>query len=542
MKSQKGIDDTSEPPSMESFVVDDSEQEIGLMGQQNGMNKQPSGANRSHGRRRSRRENKFAKAMIVLIIPVTVIVALLLVVITSRGEPSKSASPAAPTGSEYPSGFDMKQNWGSYSPYFEGGANYGDVKSGTPHDDAQLRAYKQVHVLHRHADRYPAGTITRKIQVFVDKLNSMDEPPNESLSWILDWNNTLGQDLLTMKGVATEFAAGARFWSSHGRILYKAEDNLQYHTSLNVFDNGTARPIPVLRATDQSRIQTSARAWAAGFFGVYGGQEYSPVDGSDLYTLVLQRESDSFNSTLAPYYSCPKNSGTGKEHEMNWINTYMVDASVRLQKLLPGIHNLTTVDAFAMQAICTFEYAADNYSPFCSLFTETEWRGFEYANDLKFYGESSFGSPTGAAEGAGWLSELVARLEDTRPEVGNGVNVTENSLVPNEQLFYLDMTHDSVIVSVLTALGLEFLKPELPDTKIPVPRQFIISRLTPFGANLLVEVLEDDNIRMKLNNRIVPLNSLSDCSDNEFGLCPRDKFVTSVKKAIQEIDYVNACY
>jgi hypothetical protein len=390
----------------------------------------------------------------------------------------------------------------------------------------------------------------------VDKLDKMTHPPAKQLQWLENWNYTLGTDLLVAAGTATEFESGSDFWASHGRLLYGSPSSLFYHKDLNRFDNGTRRPVPVLRATSQSRIHASARAWAAGFFGVYGDQEYSPADNEELYRLVVMTEGEyGVNNSLASYYGCPNadkdGSETGSERRGKWIDKYLKQAAKRLHKLLPGVDEFTPRNAFAIQNLCAFETAAYGSSAFCELFTETEWRGYEYASDLHFYGDSSWGSKVGLAVGATWLSELAARLENRyMDDWHTGVNTTLNTnpeTFPLDQPFYLDMTHDGIIISVLTAMGFDFMKKELPSDKIPVPRQFIASRLVPFGARLYTEVLtcneeQEHYIRIKLNNRILPLGSLKYCPSATDGLCPFDKFVKSINHALEKIDYIHLCY
>jgi Histidine phosphatase superfamily (branch 2) len=512
-------------------------------------------------------EPKLIKFVFILVIPATILLSLFFILSKSSGSSSRDAVPkTAPTGSKYQTGFDITNNWGSISPYFDSGAAFKGIdltKTEGEYGLPSYCSYKQVHVLHRHAERYPTSGTGRMMKEVAEKIYAMDEPPIKELSWLETWNYTMGEDLLVPKGVGTEFASGAQFWSTHGRFLYKALDasnHLFYDKALNVFENGTSRPLPVLRATTQSRIQTSARAWAAGFFGIYGGQPYSAVDdygSGELYKLVLMAEEQGTNNTLAADYSCPNSDNSsyeiGKSQSKEWINIYLKDAAVRLQTVLPGFSNLTAQDAYGIQSLCSFETAAYGKSSFCELFTETEWRGFEYAADLSFFGRSSYGSLTSKGEGIGWISELLARLEGRLiTEAGNGVNVTltgSEETFPIGQPFYLDMTHDSVLVAVLTAMGLDFLEKELPVNNMPVPRQFIVSRLTPFGARLYVEVLDcvDDTdvasyVRLKLNNRVLPLKGLKNCPSSADGLCKLDKFIDSLKHQVKVVNFDHVCY
>jgi len=50
-----------------------------------------------------------------------------------------------------------------------------------------------------------------------------------------------------------------------------------------------------------------------------------------------------------------------------------------------------------MQLMCAYELVALGGSEFCSLFTEEEFRGFEYAHDLQFFGAYCKSNPLVAA-------------------------------------------------------------------------------------------------------------------------------------------------
>lgn len=582
---------------------------------------------RKHKYRKNKYDNRSPRNLLmalVVIVPV-IIVAMLFVLLkwTSSSE-SKNAAPAiAPTGLTYPSGFNMKNNWGSLSPYFDTGATFPGIDSSVNeglHELPEHYTLSQVHVLHRHAERYPTTETGRSMEETALKLKNMTAPPEKALEWIKDWEYALDLELLVSRGYATMLNSGASFWASHGIKLFNATQggHFLYDPKLNVYQNGTTRPPVVIRATSQSRIRNSAKAWAAGFFGLTGedparSEESVKLlkDPNNIYKLVLQTEAEKQNSTLASYFSCPNSSNatynTGKPKAQEWIDVYLKEAVVRLSKLLPGLNadtsehetpstpsadgnnkkktsdlnkakpqsTLTTTDVYNMQHFCAFETAAYGSSAFCNLFTEKEWRGYEYAADLFFYGISSYGTPIGAAEGAGWLYELLARLEGRQlddKDAGWGVNTTvtkDPTMFPVDQPMYLDMSHDDILISVLTALGLDFLKEDLPANKILAPRQFILSRLAPFGARIFVERVECNQakeneisareekkvsaqesdkeskntfIRMKVNNRVIPLNSLKKCPVSKEGLCPLSDFIESLKYALSQIDFDKNCY
>lgn len=155
----------------------------------------------------------------------------------------------------------MTKSWGHLSPYKD--ADWG-VPNGVPQGGRS--ELSQVHVLHRHAQRYPINMPMdgQIIQPFIDKLNGSIGATGP-LEFLNSWVYFLGKawDELTRTGASTEATSGARFWLQYGRLLYRTtpENVVAWDPSLNVYPNGTARPRPVFRTTDQARILESARWW-----------------------------------------------------------------------------------------------------------------------------------------------------------------------------------------------------------------------------------------------------------------------------------------
>ena len=216
---------------------------------------------------------------------------------------------AEPTGATYASGFDMTKSWGNLSPYKDA------PDFGLPKGYPKKSQLKTLNILHRHAERYPTPYTLDGVGIdrFSQKLvNYSRAHPNVTvgtgpLSFLGEWENLMGSDLLLATGAATEASRGAEFWSRYGRLLYHAPAKIPaWDESLNVYPNGTARPKPVFRTTSESRILESARWWLSGFFGNIGANSsYSQYD------LVVIPEDDPFNNTLAPYDSCSGPSSEG---------------------------------------------------------------------------------------------------------------------------------------------------------------------------------------------------------------------------------------
>ena len=149
--------------------------------------------------------------------------------------------------------------------------------------------------------------------------------------------------------------------------------------------------IPVFRTESQDRMLSSALNFALGFFGY-------PFDGQ--YQQSITIEDNGFNNTLAPYKTCPNagdrsKSDRGVEYVKQWTAIYLKDA---LERLAPQLHgyDLTIEDVYTLQQMCAYEVCllcltlqaltarhpqtvAIGYSKYCELFTEEEWKGFNYA-------------------------------------------------------------------------------------------------------------------------------------------------------------------
>jgi 3-phytase len=470
----------------------------------------------------------------------------------------------------------MSRYWGNLSPYHPAdgfGVNDSDIPS-----DCEV---SQVHILHRHGQRFPTAALDDggNTQRFADKVRNASINgilgATGPLTFLNEYQYRLGLNTLTAIGVQTEISAGSTFWTQYGRLLYK-EMNGSWNDSLNVFPNGTARPKPFLRTTSEERIYESAICWASGFFNNSDGGS-----SNTSYDLLIIPEGEIVNNTLASYDSCPNSGDTiigyiGNTAQAVFYNNYLQSALERLSTYLDRKFNLIIMDVYAMQTICPYEVAYLGSSNFCGLFTEQEWIDFDYSLSIQFYGDNSFGNPTGRAQGIGYVQELLARLQNQYLYVSNtSVNSTLDNnptTFPLGQPFYLDMSHDDIIVSTLTALGLNYFKG--PPTGLPYnishapnsSENFQISEIAPFGARLYTEVLECSTsnpksetsnetiiysnpnitygwkfIRMQLNEKTLPLHTLG-CPFRSDGLCSLEDFLATQMTSTADAQYSAACF
>ncbi|KAJ7613645.1 histidine phosphatase superfamily [Mycena polygramma] len=433
-------------------------------------------------------------------------------------------------GSKASGNFNVLEHLGSLSPFQS-------VDSlGLPDASARVPdgcAITQVHLLHRHGARYPtSGGNAFANALHAAATNGTGFSASGPLAFLNTWTYKLGAETLTPFGRSELFNLGVGFRVKYGELLKGATD------------------LPVFRTTSQARMVDSAAHFAAGFFGV---QSYK-----DDYHQLIELDTDEVlvNSTLAPW-NCPvvdsDVSDFGFEQATKWGNIYLLPAQKRLAPFITGF-TLSISQLFAMQSLCAYETVALGYSSFCDLFTEEEWKGYSYYIDLEFWYVYGPGAPYASALGIGWVQELVSRLTEERitefATTVNGSLVSSPVTFPFGQPIYVDATHDTVVSAIITALNFTTLAANgpLPTDAIPANQTYFASKITPFAANLVGQVLscpaseEPTHIRWVLNDAVVPLTGIEGCQADKDGLCPLSTFIAGMKQRISEVDFAFDCF
>ncbi|KAF2099065.1 phosphoglycerate mutase-like protein [Rhizodiscina lignyota] len=482
----------------------------------------------------------------------------------------------------------IQQYWGQITPYHDNTEDHFGIKDVGLPDGCQV---EQAHSLQRHAQRFPTSTFDDggNDEHFAAKLaNFTKAHPSKKFTGPLEFLNTyqyiMSESLLTGIGAQTEFQAGVAFWNRYGRTLYNATlGQLAYNASN---PDGTKRKKPVLRTTSQSRIWNSQINWALGFFGPSFEATPDPKisDAESGFNVVVIPEGGTENNTLASYDSCANDNtdpivALGDDDLEGYVAIYLKDATERLQKYAPSGFKFTVNDTYAFQSICAYETAYIGQSDFCDFFTVEEWTGFENTLDIEYYYDYSYGNPTGRSQGIGYLQELIARLTNkliTVSESSINTTITDNAKdFPLGEKFYNDLTHDDIIVSVLTAMSFDYFKDAPSLTKFPPnpDRHFILSNMTPFGGRLITEVIgcasanpkpfpnhrtyytpmqygyDPSNaphkfLRFRLNNGILPVSTIRGgaCGKRSDGLCTLSDFLESQKDADKLANYQFSCF
>ncbi|KAI1437858.1 phosphoglycerate mutase-like protein [Xylaria sp. CBS 124048] len=371
---------------------------------------------------------------------------------------------------------DIAKHWGNLSPWY----SVSSSDYGLP--DANPLAPKgcsvtQVHLLYRHGARYPTkGESTSRFAKKIEKATQSDVKLLGELAFLADWTYKLGADLLTPFGRGQEFLLGLQYRQLYGHLLN------------NFTESGT---LPVFRTESQDRMVKTAENFAAGFFGV---PEY--LNQVNIEILV---EAPGVNNSGAPYYVCENahisnrgGIGGGVAHE--FAQEAFNETARRLNKLVVGLE-FSADDVLAMLQLCSYETVALGYSAFCPLFTDEDFKNYEYYFDLSFYYNSGPGSPVSAAQGKGYLQEFVGRFTHEYPAAHSALNETfdnSSTYFPLDQSIYADATHEVVVLNTLVAFNLTslFTGPPLDFHRDEGRNNFVASKLVPFGTHFTVQVLE----------------------------------------------------
>ena len=427
---------------------------------------------------------------------------------------------------------DIFRNLGAQSPYH-------------PADDLfpETNAYqnvpeqceiKQVHILHRHGARNPTDGPNEGIGLLGQKVRNASKAgklkATGDLAFLKHWNYSLGEAVLVHQGAKECFDSGVKMYYDYGKLM----KNLTKHK-------------PVVRTTSQSRMLDTARYWTLGFFG---------WDATDKVNIEVLQKAKKQNATLEPDETC-KNADDddfnfGKKLTAQYTKTFLPKLHKRLQKSVSGF-NFTEQDAYSMMQLCAYETVTLGYSNFCRVFTKKEWEQLEYSLDLGFQGKNGFMSPTGKALGIGWVTEFIDRVTKTKfnhPQTTQNSTLDKNSTYfPLKQPLYADFTHDSIITSVLTAFNFTQIGAYLHPTKPDPHRRYRASRVTPFGARVVFEIMDckgkesSQYIRVKINGAVLPLDEDQGCKKRKDGLCKLHDFISYQKEHAYKASKFNlACF
>ncbi|KIJ10852.1 hypothetical protein PAXINDRAFT_85409 [Paxillus involutus ATCC 200175] len=108
-------------------------------------------------------------------------------------------------------------------------------------------------------------------------------------------------------------------------------------------------------------------------------------------------------------------------------------------------------------------------SPWCNLFTSSQWASYKYYGDLSNYYGNGYGQSLGCIQGVGYINEVIAHLTSQPVQDKTQASHTLDCsplTFPFNKTFYTDFTDDNQMISIYSALGL-FVQPHGLDSSHP---------------------------------------------------------------------------
>jgi acid phosphatase len=276
---------------------------------------------------------------------------------------------------------------------------------------------EQVHMMSRHAERYPTIRAGIRMVNLVDKIKANNVTLSGPLAFVKEWEyfasdpQAMFEQLTTTgpyAGTLDAFTTGVRLRTRYAQLLPGRLPPGGGKTSL--------------WASDAGRVVDTARYFAAGFFGL------NWKDTAILH--VIPETSDRGGDTLTPGDTCLAfDSDTKHGHDqgaaklVEFSSTYLPAIARRLEKYIshsgPKLSDVkfqfTNDEVYALQEMCGFETTVRGTSPWCGVFTHDEWRSFEYARDIIHFYRAGPGTKYSGAMGSLWLNATARLLLQEEP-------------------------------------------------------------------------------------------------------------------------------
>lgn len=299
---------------------------------------------------------------------------------------------------------------------------------------------------------------------------------------------------------------------------------------------------PFVRASGSERVIASAINFTQGF---YGSQDRNWTDHAE--EILVIPEKIGYNNTLdhggCPYFEDGPGRALGIAKQHEWRDRWAPAIQERLNRKLENA-DLSIDETIHIMELCPFITVASRdleMSKFCSLFTQSEWKDYDYYQSIEKWYVYGPGRELGPTQGVGFVNELIARLTGKAVDDHTSTNSTLDSsptTYPLDRKIYADFSHDNTMMAIYSAMGLYNTTGNLPvDHRVP-PQElsgYSAAWAVPFGGRVYVEKMtcsdiEDDEelVRVIVNGRVMPLQG---CDADALGRCRLSAFVESLSFA-----------
>ncbi|OIW29655.1 histidine acid phosphatase [Coniochaeta ligniaria NRRL 30616] len=285
----------------------------------------------------------------------------------------------------------------------------------------------------RHGSRYPDNGAYQGWVAMQARFNPDNGyTASGSLSFLPSWKTVLTNPSLQ---IAMESPTG-----------YKEAYDLGYTLRTrypNLYTEGD--PFPVW-ANNYTRVLQTAQNFVRGYLGTNAATLGSVI------AVTSKGFPAALADTLAPSDMCPLFADDeGTAYVSKWNAIYLPPIQARLQALVAGNLTLTASDVAQIPYLCGFEsQITGRLSPWCGVFTDEELRGYEYANDLRYYYGVGSGTKLQQTMMTPFLDALVKILVQGPGGKGKAADGGEFA-VPSLLMSFLN---DGQLIELLSATGL----------------------------------------------------------------------------------------
>ena len=406
--------------------------------------------------------------------------------------------------------------WGQYSPYFSVPS---EVSADVPAQCEVIFAQ----VISRHGARDPTKVKSQAYRKLIEQIKSRTTKFEGKYAFLEDYEYTLGEDQLTQFGRQQMSFSGQLFYSRYKNLIEKKQ--------------------PFVRASGQQRVIESAEEWVKGLLKVQNAERGVKEEPIEQYPIVVISENEGMNNTL--------NHGLCRDFEedhaeiiekatASWLESFIPIIQRRINENLKGA-NVSDLETLYLMDLCPFETVANpegQLSDFCKLYTEDDWKAYDYLQSIgKYYGYGD-GNSLGPTQGVGFVNELIARLSNSAVQDSTSSNSTLDSNpntfpIGEDYALFADFSHDNDMVGVFSALNLFANTEPMSNSTIRSPQQmkgFAASWAVPFAARAFIEKLQcgqkaEEKVRIILNDRVMPLHG---CENDNFRMCKLEDFLGSL--------------
>ncbi|KAI1626603.1 3-phytase phyB [Exophiala viscosa] len=388
---------------------------------------------------------------------------------------------------------------------------------GINYSDASLPEHcsvDQVHMLSRHAERYPTKSAGGRHLDLIERLQNSNVTLTGSLSFLEAWAYfTEPSDPAFENLTASGPYAGTHQATHTGKALRQHYDHLVSKARPTKFWSGSA-----------SRDVQTARYFGDGFFG----PEWEVSGAAELVVIpeVASRGADTLTpgDTCSKYRTAPTGHDYGYGKLEQWQKVFTKPIGQRLAQDAIGME-FSHLDIYSMMEMCGFETLARGASPWCDVFTQEEWLHFEYARDLLHFYRAGPGNSYAGAMGFLWLNATQDLMS----------NKTSKDV-------YFSFVHDGDIVPVMATLQVlneRLILQELPTGHMKEDRRWRTSDVVPMGGRLIFERIaceqgiktssKEHFVRLFINDGLMKLPGLPSVQHFEHAVRLTDfqKFIAS---------------